>query len=243
MKKIVVYFFLAFSFRIFCEQRHFSFSTVKKEDINSSSAVFCQDAKTVLYCGVNCFNDNFCVGFGFNTNSQHCFGLHDFEWDGYSYQPVQSTSDKIVWYRSGCRPNWVEFKGHCYFYGKLKKVSWFEAKAECQNRFSHLVEIEDKAESDWLASTFLNPDGNYSNCPSNTSNGCSAWTGLNDLNIEGQYVWDHSNTPMAFYTWYTFKPEFGDIRDCVAIQKNGQWNDKKCMALLAFICEKEISNL
>lgn len=95
------FFFLVFSFRIFCEQRHFSFSIVKKEDINSSSAVFYQDPKTVLYCGVNCFNDNFCVGFGFNTNSQHCFGLHDFEWDGYSYQPVQSTSDKIVWYRSG----------------------------------------------------------------------------------------------------------------------------------------------
>lgn len=93
------------------------------------------------------------------------------------------------------------------------------------------------------STAYLIVDGNYSNCPSNTSNGCSAWTGLNDLNIEGQYVWDHSNTPMAFYTWYTFKPEFGDIRDCVAIQKNGQWNDKKCMALLAFICEKEISNL
>lgn len=101
MNKIVVYFFFAFLFRIFCEQRHFSFSIVKKEDINSSSAMFHQDAKTVLYCGVNCFNDNFCVGFGFNTNSQHCFGLHAFEWDGYSYQPVQSTSDKIVWYRSG----------------------------------------------------------------------------------------------------------------------------------------------
>lgn len=101
MNKMVVYFFFAFLFRIFCEQRHFSFSIVKKEDINSSSAVFHQDANTVLYCGVNCFNDIFCVGFGFNTNSQHCFGLHDFEWDGYSYQPVQSTSDKIVWYRSG----------------------------------------------------------------------------------------------------------------------------------------------
>lgn len=101
MKKIVVYFFLAFSFRIFCEQRHFSFSYVKKEDINLSSTVFHQDAKTDLYCGVKCFIDNFCVMFGFNTNSQHCFGLHDFEWDGYSYQPVQSTSDKIVWYRSG----------------------------------------------------------------------------------------------------------------------------------------------
>lgn len=80
MNKIVVYFFFAFLFRIFCEQRHFSFSIVKKEDINSSSAVFHQDANTVLYCGVNCFNDIFCVGFGFNTNSQHCFGLHDFEW-------------------------------------------------------------------------------------------------------------------------------------------------------------------
>lgn len=33
----------------------------------------------------------------------------------------------------------------------------FYKQAECQNRFSHLVEIEDKAESDWLASTFLNP--------------------------------------------------------------------------------------
>lgn len=33
----------------------------------------------------------------------------------------------------------------------------FYKQAECQNRFSHLVEIENKAESDWLASTFLNP--------------------------------------------------------------------------------------
>lgn len=33
----------------------------------------------------------------------------------------------------------------------------FFKQAECQNRFSHLVEIEDKAESDRLASTFLNP--------------------------------------------------------------------------------------
>lgn len=86
-------------------------------------------------------------------------------------------------------------------------------------------------------------DGDYSNCPSNTSNGCSAWSGLNELNIEGQYVWDHSNTPMTFSTWYSFKPELGDIRDCVSIQRKGQWNDKKCTALLTFICEKEISNL
>lgn len=33
----------------------------------------------------------------------------------------------------------------------------FHEQAECQNMFSHLVEIDDKSESDWLASTFLNP--------------------------------------------------------------------------------------
>lgn len=33
----------------------------------------------------------------------------------------------------------------------------FYEQADCQKRFSHLVEIEDKVESDWLASTFLNP--------------------------------------------------------------------------------------
>lgn len=85
MKKIVVYFFFVFLFRIFYEQRYFLFFFVKKEDINLLFVVFCQDVKIVLYCGVNCFNDNFCVGFGFNINSQYCFGLYDFEWDGYFY--------------------------------------------------------------------------------------------------------------------------------------------------------------
>uniref|UniRef100_A0A8W8P0L5 C-type lectin domain-containing protein n=1 Tax=Magallana gigas TaxID=29159 RepID=A0A8W8P0L5_MAGGI len=143
----------------------------------------------------------------------------------------------------GCGANWIEFKGHCYFYGKHQTVSWFDAKAECQNMFSHLVEIDDKAESDWLASTFLNPDGNYATCPSNIFGGCRAWTGLNDLNIEGQYVWDHSNTPMVFFTWYIFEPSLGDVRDCVDILRNGQWNDRPCSVLIPFICEKENTHI
>lgn len=43
----------------------------------------------------------FVIEFGFNTNSKHCFGVHDFESEGYSYQPVPSISEEVFWYRPG----------------------------------------------------------------------------------------------------------------------------------------------
>lgn len=101
MKEIAVYFLFTFSFKIYSEQRQLLFSRVEKEEINSSSVVFNQDTNTILYCSVKCSSDTFCVGFGFNTNSKHCFELNDFEREGYFYQLVPTMSDEIFWYRSG----------------------------------------------------------------------------------------------------------------------------------------------
>lgn len=77
-------------------------------------------------------------------------------------------------------------------------------------------------------------------CPTSIYKNCTAWTGGNDLDIEGQYVWDHSNTSFVFTNWYKFVPGRGDSRDCIDILKNGEWNDRPCSFLNDFICEKQV---
>lgn len=101
MMQILLYFLIAFSFTIYCEQRHILFARVKKEEFNSSLSVIYEDVNSVLLCGATCFIDTVCDGFGFNTNSKHCFGVHGFESEGYSYQPVSSISEEVFWYRPG----------------------------------------------------------------------------------------------------------------------------------------------
>lgn len=101
MKEILVYYLIAFSFKIYCEQRQILYARVKKEDINSSLSVIYEGVNSVLHSSAKCFIDPICDGLGFDTNSKHCFGVHGFESEGYSYQPVPSISEEVFWYRSG----------------------------------------------------------------------------------------------------------------------------------------------
>lgn len=82
-------------------------------------------------------------------------------------------------------------------------------------------------------------------CSTHIFNGCTSWTGGNDLNAEGEYVWDPSNTTMVFTNWHTNKPSLtypslATTRDCIDILRNGKWNDRPCLHLNSFICEKSI---
>lgn len=88
MKEILVYYLIAFSFKIYCEQRQILYARVKKDDINSSLSVIYEGVNSVLHCS-------------FDANSKHCFGVHGFESEGYSYQPVPPISSEVFWYRSG----------------------------------------------------------------------------------------------------------------------------------------------
>lgn len=81
------------------------------------------------------------------------------------------------------------------------------------------------------------------NCPTQLHGGCTAWTGLNDLDIEGQYMWDHSNTPVVFANWHTNEPSLRNssyalTRDCIDMFRNGKWNDRPCSYYNQFICKK-----
>ena len=72
---------------------------------------------------------------------------------------------------------------------------------------------------------------------------CTAWTGLYDLDIEGTYVWDHSNEPLTFSNWHYHEPSLLSksealTKDCIDILRGGIWNDRPCSYLNWVICEK-----
>lgn len=69
----------------------------------------------------------------------------------------------------------------------------------------------------------------------------SAWTGEDDLHIEGKYVWDDSNISVAFTNFTILEPSLGNIGDCFDILRNGEVNDRFCSDLVSFICKKETS--
>lgn len=85
------------------------------------------------------------------------------------------------------------------------------------------------------------------NCPPNVYATCSAWTGGNDIDTEGQYVWDHSNTTIGFSYWHPTEPSVGApdkaaTRDCIDVFRNGKWNDRVCTHYKPFICEKTLND-
>ena len=82
------------------------------------------------------------------------------------------------------------------------------------------------------------------NCHSYIYDDCTAWTGLNDLDIEGTYVWDHSNAPLNFSNWKDGEPSLRNpnhalTKDCIDILRGGVWNDRPCSYLNWVICEKK----
>ncbi|XP_048751373.2 C-type lectin domain family 17, member A-like [Ostrea edulis] len=140
-------------------------------------------------------------------------------------------------YPAGCGYEWLEYNGHCYFFGATE-LTWTEARMACGDRSSQLVELEDIEESTWLASTFLYKD----TCPTFIYYGCSAWTGGNDIWAEGDYRWHHSNLSMEFKNWNPDQPSVhhdNEEEDCIAILRNGKWNDQGCNERNSFICEKK----
>lgn len=82
------------------------------------------------------------------------------------------------------------------------------------------------------------------NCPTNIFD-CTAWIGLNDREVEGTFIWDHSNAALNFTNWYPGEPSMGSLneakgKDCVDILRGGLWNDRFCSFLNWAICEKDI---
>lgn len=87
---------------------------------------------------------------------------------------------------------------------------------------------------EWCAS-FL-----FSDCTSKYD--CTTWSGANDIDNEGVFIWEHSGLPVSYTNWDDSNPDNinnpSNPIDCVDLFYNGEWNDRPCTILAAFVCEK-----
>lgn len=222
------------------QQRQVLYSRLVDEVTDYSLAVVYGKGVRFSKCAEICCEDDFCAEFLYSETNGQCIGLHYAKKGSYSYQNIVPATPKMLRFKREF--NWIEYAGQLYFYGgKDAKVGWKDAKLVCQKMGAHLVEIENTDESFWLAAEFLMTDN--LNCENDYR--CSAWTGLNDIDIEGKYVWDYSNASALFTNWYPREPSlYTDTdaltRDCIDMLQTGEWNDRPCSHLTSFICEKNM---
>jgi hypothetical protein len=70
------------------------------------------------------------------------------------------------------------------------------------------------------------------------------WIGLNDVAVEGTYVWTPS-TALSYTNWRSGEPNNGGgygEEDCVEVEPAGLWDDQACTDLQPYVCEDSCSS-
>ena len=112
-------------------------------------------------------------------------------------------------------------------------VNWDVAEDGCKDIGAHLASIESQCEQ---------------NIVMELSSGAAVWTGGNDKEIEGTFVWANGNEFFkdgavisgAFTELSTgFNNAAQTTQHCVQLTSTGEWDDVVCSKTLNYICEKE----
>ncbi|XP_048750774.2 C-type lectin domain family 17, member A-like [Ostrea edulis] len=137
-----------------------------------------------------------------------------------------------------CEEGWTPFAGHCYFSNETKST-WDDAENFCDLQDSYLIEMNSPEENTWVTESFLLPDpGAEEECEN--SRRCSCWIGALYHASSGGYIWDHSGSEMVIPEWEEGKPNNATgNQECASLGPSGQANDRKCLQLLKFVCEKD----
>ncbi|KAK7089667.1 low affinity immunoglobulin epsilon Fc receptor-like [Littorina saxatilis] len=119
-----------------------------------------------------------------------------------------------------CPNEWVYFQNSCYAFMDVG-VSWGTAETYCHilNPESKMLEVETKAENDFIAAQINARDGIR-----------EVWQGVNDLLREGHWVFNSNGQEAASINWHAGHPKthIGNGEDCVMIDASGSWNDMLC---------------
>ena len=133
-----------------------------------------------------------------------------------------------------CDPGWIPHNHACYlFVENLPTVSqswsWSQAKLACRLNGAHLLTIDDQLEQAFIQSQLPTDQG--------------AWIGLNDIKLQGSYVWTNG-VPLQFKVWANGQPnDHQHTQNCVLINANGghqagTWTTANCDMNAGYICEK-----
>ena len=86
-------------------------------------------------------------------------------------------------------------------------MTWYEAKAVCENMNSHLVEIFSEAQQTIIKEL----------AKSKYNNNVGWWIGLTDEEVEGTFKWYHSNKPAVYTNWIWPSNHNSESDDYVAL--------------------------
>ena len=116
--------------------------------------------------------------------------------------------------------------------------TWRNAQEKCQTHGARLVKIESADENEFIKTTFLKTSA------SSPSSSIAYWIGLSDEEKEGEWKWtDGSLLSGKYKNWHEANPDnYGGNENCGSIRFgllwDAEWNDRRCHAILGFICEK-----
>ncbi|XP_025099806.1 perlucin-like [Pomacea canaliculata] len=124
-----------------------------------------------------------------------------------------------------CEVGWTEFDHNCYNYVSTK-ATFPEAMGLCIREGYDLLEINSASEASFIQK-FVK-----------ANNSTSAWIGVNDLVVEGQWVSSSELTPLKYNNWGPNQPDnYENEEDCAEFYPNLDWNDYSCRKRNDFICE------
>ena len=108
-------------------------------------------------------------------------------------------------------------------YARCSSGSWFAARGHCQSLGGDLATLKSGAENAF-AHAMLNNE--------------SAWMGLEDQAVEGDFNWV-DGTDLGWSNWDTFQPDNAILgnEDCAEMRTNSKWNDLPCQNVIDFFCE------
>ncbi|XP_061609681.1 C-type lectin domain family 4 member E-like isoform X2 [Phyllopteryx taeniolatus] len=145
-----------------------------------------------------------------------------------------------------CRHGWFRHASNCYLPYREKRKNWKDAQNHCESMNSLLVKIETDDEQAFL--TDLVDDHDLQP---------SAWIGLNDIEVEGQFKWVDGTDLSDLTFWEPKEPNNNHEvhgQDCVTIKARKKakksnkrnkkdvkwyhsWDDVICNARRYFMCK------
>ena len=64
-----------------------------------------------------------------------------------------------------------------------------------------------------------------------------AWIGLEDLEVEGTFVWYPTLREADYTSWLPTDPNDYNNEDCVTTRNDGKWQDWQCETKHPYICQ------